>query len=257
MQQLNQTPEEATTAHVSVTPSPEAATFEELVSTLAAVDTGKRAAAALKLRDFGPASIEPLIQALRDREVRVRVAAAKSLAEVGDERAVKPLVTALRELFPGASPRRYRTVGILAAITFPLAGIAYGWMRLYEWGVPPWAIYSLLALLLVFSPKLWQIAKIFLPGKIDADSNPCRVFSEALAKIAERCPAPELRAALPTLNEIVADGLQQDVRTRADFRKTARRIEALTVQLDKLPIAAHPPAPDVASLPTPADGPVV
>jgi HEAT repeat protein len=248
MQQLTQTPEEATNTHAPVSPPPASPAFEELVTSLATGAVQEQVDAARTLREFGPAAIEPLVQALRDKEVRVRLAAAKSLGAVGDERAVKPLVTALRELFPGASPRRYRTVGILAAITFPVAMLMYGWMRLSELGVPPAAMYSLIALLAVFSPKLYRIyvALTFQPAE---NSNPCRVFTEALARIAERCPAPELRAALPALNEIVADGLQQDRRTRADSRKVARRIEELTAQLDQLPVTASPPAPDVDSLP--------
>ena len=255
MQQLTQTPEEIAQTVAPVVSPPAGPTFEELTALLRQGSDEARVKAARDLAAFGPQGIEALVAALKDKNVRVIFAATKSLGEVGDERAVKPLVAAFRGLFPGASPRRYRVVGILAAITFPLAGIAYGWMRLDEWGVPAAGIYAILGLLLLFSPKLWQIAKIFLPGKIDPDSNPGRMFSDALAKIAERCPTPELQAALPTLNEIVADSLQQDPRTRADFRKTARRIEELTAHLDTMPIAAHPPAPDVASLPTPSDGP--
>jgi len=233
--------------------------LDALKASLGAVQTPTREKAACELVAFGSEAIEPLCAALRDRELRVRLAAAKSLGEIGDERAIPALVAALRELFPGQSPRRYRTVGILAAVTFPLAMICYGVMRLSEWSVPPIGIAIIfglmVALLAACGPRrLRALAELWIPSPSNHD--PCLVFSQALARIAERCPAPELREALPLLQEIAADGLQQNRRTRADSRKAARRIEELTAQLDALPVIAGAPSMDVDSLPGASSGPI-
>jgi len=55
-----------------------------------------RARAAATLGNLGdPRAVEPLIAALSDRNWRVRCAAAEALGKLGDERAVEPLIAAL------------------------------------------------------------------------------------------------------------------------------------------------------------------
>jgi len=261
MQQLTQQNEEPIAKGHLTEPTPTGPTFEELVASLGAAETAARTNAARELQRYGAAAIEPLCAALQDKEIRVRLAAAKSLGEVGDERAIQPLVAALRDLFPGRSPLRYRVVGILAAITFPIVSIAYGAVKLSEWGAPPIAIglafAAIMGWLLSRGPVGARILLTLLGVPAPTDSSPCPVFSEALARIAERHPTPELREALPTLKEIAADNIQQDRRTRADSHKAARRIEALTAQLESLPVTASPPAAcNAETLPRPSDGPV-
>src|SRR5689334_9289947 len=110
------------TAHLAVPDT----TFEELTALLLPVkgkDKRKvedRVEAARKLRDFGPAAIAPLCAALRDKEDQIRVAAAESLGVVGDERAVQPLVEALRDVLPGRSAARNRIGRVLFWITMPI-----------------------------------------------------------------------------------------------------------------------------------------
>jgi HEAT repeat protein len=259
MRQLTELTEEPPTLRQVTEPAPTGPSLEELTASLGAADTTARAKAAHDLQAFGTAAIEPLCAALRDKEVRVRLAAAKSLGEVGDERAIQPLVAALRDLFPGRSPRRYRTVGILAAITFPIVSIAYGAVKLSEWGVPPTAIgvafAIMIGLLLASGPVGRWLLLTLLGVPRPTDTSPCPVFSEALARIAERHPTPELREALPTLKEIAADSIQQNRRTRANSRKVVRRIEALTAQLEALPVTASAPVTDAEILPRASDGP--
>jgi HEAT repeat protein len=56
-----------------------------------------RATAAATLGDLGdPRAVEPLIAALSDKNWRVRCAAAESLGKLGDKRAVEPLIAALK-----------------------------------------------------------------------------------------------------------------------------------------------------------------
>jgi HEAT repeat protein len=259
MRQLTELQEEPVTASHEIGVVAQDNRLEELMTTLATGSAQERSSAAYELRAFGAAAVEPLCAALQDKELPVRLAAVKSLGEVGDERAIQPIVAALREMFPGRSPRRYRTVGILAAITLPLSMVAYGAVQLSEWGVPPQVVTAacaaLLALLVAGGRKSLRLISLLIGDPTSANSGPCRAYSEALAQIAERCPAPELRKALPALNEIAADALQQSPRTRADSRRAAQRIEELTAQLDSLPVIAAAPSPDVETLPRPSNGP--
>jgi HEAT repeat protein len=65
------------------------------------------------------AAVEPLIQALKVRHVRVRFAAAAALGSIGDARAVEPLVRALMDGFPDLAHADYtfeRSGGELAAV---------------------------------------------------------------------------------------------------------------------------------------------
>jgi HEAT repeat protein len=57
------------------------------------------------LRDYRSATVEPLCLALRDKDLNVRVAAAESLGQVGDEQAGQPLIEALRGCFVRQSAR--------------------------------------------------------------------------------------------------------------------------------------------------------
>jgi HEAT repeat protein len=259
MRQLNQIQEEPVEVRLNAAAAPVGLSFDELVRTLSAGKLADRVEAARTLPRFGAAATEPLGASLRDKELRVRLAAATSLGEIGDERAIQPLVAAMRELFPGSSPRRYRTVGMLAAITFPLAGLLAAASRLAELGVSQTVITAAFAAVVVLiaanGKKAYRILGTLLSDSGYDGGNPCLVFSRALAQIAERCPAPELREALPTLKEIAADGLQHNLRTRADSRRAIRRIEALTAQLEVLPVTASPPTARADELPGASEAP--
>jgi hypothetical protein len=132
-------------------------------------------------------------------------------------------------------------------------------VRLSEWGASPTLIAVLfgvvLALLVAGRSKVMPIIAFFCDAPNSTDEGPSLVYARALAQIAERCPAPELREALPILQEIAADGLQQSRRTRADARAAARRIENLTARLDTLPVVASAPSLDVDRLPGASSGP--
>jgi len=59
--------------------------------------SGARREAAKALGEIGGTrAVEPLIEALKDKEVTVRAIAARSLGEIGDERAVEPLAESLK-----------------------------------------------------------------------------------------------------------------------------------------------------------------
>lgn len=221
--------------YAEVLPPPSAKTFQELLAALRNDSVEARAGAARSLRDFAPECVEPLCAALKDEDEAVRAAAAESLGVVGDESAVQPLVEALRAGFPGKSPRRHRLAGKLLYVLAPLAVVAVVGVAIATKGEGLGA---------GFFDNLG-----FLPGGKNSKMPPTRTFADALAKIAERSPTPQLREALPDLHDIAADQLQQDKRTRATSRAAARKIEALTVKLGELPVTSEVPASDSATLP--------
>lgn len=234
MPNLSQHPITEPAPGVEVLPPP-AGSLAELTATLRTGSAAERAEAARQLRDFAPECLEPLCAALKDPEEAVRSAAAESLGVIGDERAVRPLVEALRAPFPGKSPRRQRIGGLLLAITVPLALVATVAVVVATKGEG-------------FGDFLSSWNPIWPSG---GKENPhhTRPIAKALSQIAERSPTPELREALPDLHDIAADPILQDKRSRAASRAAARKIDALTRKLDALPVTASAPRLNEATLP--------
>jgi hypothetical protein len=99
--------------------------FEILCESLALGASGEsRAEAAGLLYPYGSPAVEPLCRALKDRDHRVRAAAAESLGRIGDERAVGPLTEALRECLT----RRSRGWHVVTAVFTLAAAVAAGVM---------------------------------------------------------------------------------------------------------------------------------
>jgi len=195
------------------------------------------------LRRAGPSAVEPLCFALRDRDLAVRIAAAESLGQVGDARAVQPLMEALRDSFIGRS----------------------GWQHLFIGGLMVVATILLLLLCMATAILTLSIDPFSLSGSSSKSGDPqsagCpqsalrQAVIRALVHIAERHPAPELRDVLPDLKAMALDVLQQEAGTRAASRDAARRIDALTEKLKSLPVPASMPAMDASELPRPAGAP--
>jgi HEAT repeat protein len=101
MQQLTQQSEEP--SRVALSPAEARPELAELEKALRRGRRSDKVAAAGRLREWGPAAVPPLCEALRDRDLHIRVAAADALGEVGDERAIPALVRALKALFPAGS----------------------------------------------------------------------------------------------------------------------------------------------------------
>ncbi len=206
--------------------------------------TEQRQHAAQALRNYGAAAVEPLCLALRDKDLNVRVVAAESLRQVGDERAVQPLMEALRECFVRRSVRWQIVIGMVVPI-LQFALIAWA-LRLEQSG--SWLIALILSL-------ATGAAIVIYHAKYAPRDAVCRAITEALARIAECNPTPELRSIIPDLKAIAADGMNYGKQTRAASRQAAQRIEALTEKLKNLPLPAAAPAPDVATLPRSVDAP--
>ncbi|MFN3648509.1 MAG: HEAT repeat domain-containing protein [Armatimonadota bacterium] len=195
-----------------------------------------------------PEVVPPLCRALRDREPRVRFAAAEALAEVGDERAIGPLQEALRASLVGRSAWRHLAFGWLMCLATMLviinaSVIAHRLLDLKEY----WLVGILTGLgqALIGRVLDWR-------GR----GQGRRALIDALVRIGERHPTPELRQVIRDLRVIGSGWVQQDPSTRPVSEKAARRIRELTDNLKSLPLPAsgtqhEATLPRVGEAPTP------
>lgn len=219
--------------------------FEELERRLTWNGIKERADAAGTLRFYGPWAVAPLCRALEDREQKVRIAAAESLGHLGDERAVGPLAEALRRSLVGRSARKQLVAGVFVALAAVVVLLGFlGGMVYLKIGGMMWAFFQLFG----------RTFGGYFKGRQE-QSRMARAVTEALARIAERSPTPELAAVVPDLKAIAVDALQQEKDTRAVSRRAAERIESLTEQLKRMPLPAAAPAPSTQELPLPASSP--
>ena len=65
----------------------------QLIKTLGSSDSDEREAAAIELLQLGEKVVDPLIEALKHTNWQVRYYAAWALGQIGDKRAVAPLVS--------------------------------------------------------------------------------------------------------------------------------------------------------------------
>jgi hypothetical protein len=75
---------------------------------------------------------------------------------------------------------------------------------------------------------------------------------QALGQIAERQPIVELQGAVPDLNALGRDILQETGEVRHASREAARRIEAATERLKSLPLPGGPAGGAAEALPRPS-----
>ena len=239
---------------------------KSLIASLKVKNPSARAAAARQLGQLkDPDAVLPLCAALKDKDIEVRVATAEALGNIGDDRAVQPLIDALRDAFTLRSPWLNFVVGVLLLVGSVLLGgvvialllivalvcVVVLFMLLKE--AAGFIVEAVTGLWEAFSSLFSKSMKFFrLPRRRD---RLCFAIAEALAKIAEQSPTPELRAALPDLKAVGADVIQQDEKTRAASRRAAHRIRVLTERLKNLPLPASAPEPDTATLPRIADSP--
>jgi len=216
-----------------------------LRTALCSHDPELQVAAARELQAHGNAAVAPLCEALADPNVEVRQAAAESLGEIADPRAIGPLTAALRQSLVGGSGRRQLWAGLLLVLVIVLL------IGGYFWGMIGLHIGS--GFFCVFN--VWSQAAKRMSGRRNARSQVCRAISEALIGIAERHPSPQLRELLPELRALSADRIHQDQHARHASRAAAQRIEVLTEALKNLPISSHASIPDAATLPVTAGQP--
>lgn len=189
-----------------------------------------------------PPELSALVAALESPQVHVRRAAAEALGELGDTRAVQPLLAALRRCFRHGNARYQRYIGVaaVAALVILALGLVTGVLAFQAFGVIG-GLVNLVA----------SIVRGYLK-RSRANSPVVRAITGALARIAEQNPTPELSTAVADLEAVAADAVHQDRQTRTVSREAAEKIEALTERIKNLPLIAAPPETGTADLPLPA-----
>ena len=82
------------------------------------------------LSEIGQSAVEPLINALKDDEWRVRWQAAETLGEIGDVRAIKPLINILKDENNGV---RSNSIISLVKIGEPAVELLINALKDKEW----------------------------------------------------------------------------------------------------------------------------
>ena len=196
-----------------------------------------------QLEQSGTASkhdLAVLCDALHHRDRRVALKVARALGRYGDESAIQPLTTLLRDqlLWSG----RLIIVCGLMLVGFTLLTI--GWALVAD-SVTDRVL--LLLILIVSFQDLYRDNR--------RRGAAARVLSEALADLSERVEIPELWKVAPDLRRVSRDVIQQSPATRRGFRAAAHRIDRSTRELKSLPIAAGASRAEAHQLPRPAAAP--
>jgi hypothetical protein len=171
--------------------------------------------------------------ALRDADLRVRAAAAASLGELEDARALRPLIDTLRDCFVGRAARPDFWFGVFKAFTMFVA----------------------LVVAVMTRGRARRQANEMLDQYADSRqrrNDLIHSITTAIGRIGERHPSAELRGVLPDLKVVSQDIVQQRRGTRAMSRQTAARIEMLTGRLQDLPLPAVDLGAGGDSLPHPS-----
>ena len=71
--------------------------FKGLIGALKYKDSSVRKEAIEALVDIGKPAVEPLIDALNDKDINIQLLAVESLGKIGDERAIEPLIKAFKD----------------------------------------------------------------------------------------------------------------------------------------------------------------
>jgi HEAT repeat protein len=181
--------------------------------------------------DLGPEATEQLLPYLADPVIEVRTAAAEVLGQVGDRRAIQPLLAALRRSFSGDSGRRNRMMGFVAVGVFVLLIILFVIGSALIRGAAFGGLLNCILQPAIAHFRHRRQQSVFV-----------KAATEALGAIAERHPDVELSTVVDDLRAVADDRLQQNPETREASRRTADRIEALVGDLRSLPVSADAPA---------------
>lgn len=227
----------------------------------------RRQEAVRQLADAGDSTVPALCQLLKHHNFRVREDAAVALGEVGDARAIEPLLDALRECFVVRTPWLRVVLGILlipllalasvlslaaiiiVAIVFLFIAVRLGSLWEFGWlgeGVGEWLL----------APFKWLWKGVTGPFEWlhrKRSQRTCEIIARSLSRIAERHPTPELRNALPDLALVTADFALQSEESRQSAREAVDLIDRLTSKVQSLPRSALQPATATETLPATAD----
>lgn len=214
--------------------------FERLTKELTSPDPEVRILGAQRLCRFGSQAVSPLCEALRDKDLRVRAAAACALGALQEAQAIGPLAEALRNCFVGRSALRNLFAGCALLIGL---------------------IAAVVVMIVTFDAMV--LSTMIGSGDVFIDSHKRRrerselvqAITQALSRIAERHPSPKLRNLLPDLKVVAVDVIQQGRQTRTASREAAAQIEALTSRLRDLPLPSVNVSSPEGCLPHPAEAP--
>jgi HEAT repeat protein len=192
----------------------------------------------------GLRDLDFLVSALADPREEVRAVAAEGLGDLGNARAVGALTAALRTASIGGSARRQQWLGwAMAAGGVVLYAVAF-------WGIGAHRLGTMMLLLSGFSFILAQVSE----GRRKRNA-PRLAIIQALQKLADRAPSPELRDALGELRVMAGDRLQVEPEARRAARELAGRIEDLTGRSKDLPLPSACRGADPAALPRAGQSP--
>lgn len=246
--------------------------FDQLCRCLQSPTPRIRSGAVVRLGDFGPAAVAPLSQALQDLDAGVlvaavsalakingaeaqalllvalqsdhpapRVAAAQHLAEVGGEEVLPALIEAYQRCFLGGSARRQRRWGPLVCLLG--MGAVVGVCACAISGGE--AVFRLTVQTLGWGGLTWL-------GVRRKHHDSTRVL-EAVLKVAERHPRPDLRALLPEVRAVINDPLHYERCIRDASRTALARIEVLTATFTNLPLPSASSALGDETFPVPVN----
>lgn len=191
----------------------------------------------------------------RDTDPEVWIAAAETLALIGDEEALPALRESLQSYFVRRSGRWHLASGLLAA------GGALGLLIACLLLQPVIGLWLQQAGLSFLAGALILVALVAVPYYSQYQTRRRKALcaiSHAILRITERTRSAEARGVLQHLRATAADYLQCDEETRSVTRRVAEQIDALTRHLDKLPLPAGSPlTPDALPRPSqPAPAPL-
>jgi HEAT repeat protein len=186
----------------------------------------------------GDEGYQLLLEALQSSELKVRIAAAQLLGEVGRADAIGPLIAAYRRCFAGRSARRQWWVGPACLVGIMVILWKLIWSFNHHLSSVP-LLFQVLTSLVAFlvCRRQWSVPQTFL---------------SAVLKVAERAPGPGMHVLVPELRAVASDRLQYGHTVRKATREAAERIESLAAAFHDLPMPAAAPQSDINALPVPA-----
>ncbi len=194
-----------------------------------------------------------LCSLLRDREFEVREAAARSLGWLGDERAVQPLLSALRNSCWRRDPRKHLGLGVLKWVV----GVA-------TLGIGLKVTHLLVDIQRLISEGAWGMAAAFaaypawvckdFKRGLQQESDWTATAAHALATIARTSPSRELYLAAGLLDELAMDGLHRSRSARKALHTAAEDLRRHAESVHTLPISTTRNAPCNGELPLPSQG---
>ncbi len=205
-------------------------------------NSGVRVRMIRRMGRLGVPAVGKLCWALRHHDPAVVTAAAQALGEIGDPRAVEPLVKTLRRNLLGGSGTRQLWVGSLTWWCCLVCSVWWGWTILSGGK----------GSLLTLGVMLASILASLLRNHSERRSALRAACVEALGRIAEASSSLEVRSVLPDIRALARDTYIQKPGTHGTTLEALRRIEAATAVAHQLPLPASPQADTSDTLPLPA-----